>query len=154
MYVYVIFMSFVTLRSEYCSSESAIGLCVFFFKQKTAYEMLRSLVGSEMCIRDRSSTVSSESMESEVIDNKGRKLPDWYFEFSDSDAEDDGIEREELKSKEQKLQEKMDSLLESSMSSNAAREWQTSLSTIIEFGKRSEEYQQRTSPNPRTRTLR
>mgnify|MGYP007068780183 CR=1 FL=1 len=27
--------------------------CVFFFKQKTAYEMLRSLVGSEMCIRDR-----------------------------------------------------------------------------------------------------
>ena len=29
-------------------------LHVFFFKQKTAYEMLRSLVGSEMCIRDRS----------------------------------------------------------------------------------------------------
>ena len=28
-------------------------LNVFFFKQKTAYEMLRSLVGSEMCIRDR-----------------------------------------------------------------------------------------------------
>eukprot|EP00658_Telonema_sp_P-2_P015569 TRINITY_DN16004_c0_g1_i2.p1 TRINITY_DN16004_c0_g1~~TRINITY_DN16004_c0_g1_i2.p1 ORF type:complete len:155 (-),score=20.76 TRINITY_DN16004_c0_g1_i2:144-608(-) len=27
----------------------------FFFKQKTAYEMLRSLVGSEMCIRDRCS---------------------------------------------------------------------------------------------------
>ncbi len=25
-----------------------IGFCVFFFKQKTAYEMLRSLVGSEM----------------------------------------------------------------------------------------------------------
>ena len=25
----------------------------FFFKQKTAYELLRSLVGSEMCIRDR-----------------------------------------------------------------------------------------------------
>eukprot|EP00658_Telonema_sp_P-2_P063482 TRINITY_DN5221_c0_g1_i1.p1 TRINITY_DN5221_c0_g1~~TRINITY_DN5221_c0_g1_i1.p1 ORF type:complete len:151 (+),score=27.72 TRINITY_DN5221_c0_g1_i1:32-484(+) len=30
----------------------------FFFKQKTAYEMLRSLVGSEMCIRDSSCTVS------------------------------------------------------------------------------------------------
>eukprot|EP00658_Telonema_sp_P-2_P065430 TRINITY_DN54671_c0_g1_i1.p1 TRINITY_DN54671_c0_g1~~TRINITY_DN54671_c0_g1_i1.p1 ORF type:complete len:522 (-),score=170.66 TRINITY_DN54671_c0_g1_i1:247-1812(-) len=30
----------------------------FFFKQKTAYEMLRSLVGSEMCIRDRSGKVS------------------------------------------------------------------------------------------------
>eukprot|EP00658_Telonema_sp_P-2_P040718 TRINITY_DN29112_c0_g2_i1.p2 TRINITY_DN29112_c0_g2~~TRINITY_DN29112_c0_g2_i1.p2 ORF type:complete len:123 (+),score=21.12 TRINITY_DN29112_c0_g2_i1:55-423(+) len=28
-------------------------MCIcFFFKQKTAYEMLRSLVGSEMCIRD------------------------------------------------------------------------------------------------------
>ena len=27
--------------------------CCFLFKQKTAYEMLRSLVGSEMCIRDR-----------------------------------------------------------------------------------------------------
>eukprot|EP00658_Telonema_sp_P-2_P077232 TRINITY_DN6936_c0_g1_i7.p1 TRINITY_DN6936_c0_g1~~TRINITY_DN6936_c0_g1_i7.p1 ORF type:complete len:230 (-),score=74.56 TRINITY_DN6936_c0_g1_i7:107-796(-) len=31
-----------------------IGFFFFFFKQKTAYEMLRSLVGSEMCIRDRS----------------------------------------------------------------------------------------------------
>ena len=30
-----------------------MGMVVFFFKQKTAYEMLRSLVGSEMCIRDR-----------------------------------------------------------------------------------------------------
>ena len=29
----------------------------FFFKQKTAYEMLRSLVGSEMCIRDRVYTI-------------------------------------------------------------------------------------------------
>jgi len=26
---------------------------VFFFKQKTAYEIRLSLVGSEMCIRDR-----------------------------------------------------------------------------------------------------
>ena len=33
-----------------------VSICyvyIFFFKQKTAYEMLRSLVGSEMCIRDR-----------------------------------------------------------------------------------------------------
>ena len=28
-------------------------LNIFFFKQKTAYEILRCLVGSEMCIRDR-----------------------------------------------------------------------------------------------------
>ena len=32
---------------------SIVDFVVFFFKQKTAYEMLRSLVGSEMCIRDR-----------------------------------------------------------------------------------------------------
>eukprot|EP01015_Nassula_variabilis_P036282 TRINITY_DN9325_c0_g1_i5.p1 TRINITY_DN9325_c0_g1~~TRINITY_DN9325_c0_g1_i5.p1 ORF type:complete len:271 (+),score=60.00 TRINITY_DN9325_c0_g1_i5:3-815(+) len=31
----------------------------FFFKQKTAYEMLRSLVGSEMCIRDRLNNVTN-----------------------------------------------------------------------------------------------
>eukprot|EP00658_Telonema_sp_P-2_P056190 TRINITY_DN44667_c0_g1_i2.p1 TRINITY_DN44667_c0_g1~~TRINITY_DN44667_c0_g1_i2.p1 ORF type:complete len:294 (-),score=76.06 TRINITY_DN44667_c0_g1_i2:114-995(-) len=31
---------------------SVIMIFFFFFKQKTAYEMLRSLVGSEMCIRD------------------------------------------------------------------------------------------------------
>eukprot|EP00825_Cyclidium_porcatum_P051776 TRINITY_DN9625_c0_g1_i1.p3 TRINITY_DN9625_c0_g1~~TRINITY_DN9625_c0_g1_i1.p3 ORF type:complete len:140 (-),score=34.70 TRINITY_DN9625_c0_g1_i1:128-547(-) len=29
----------------------------FFFKQKTAYEIMPSLVGSEMCIRDSSSTL-------------------------------------------------------------------------------------------------
>src|SRR5450759_5704048 len=28
----------------------------FFFKQKTAYEIMPSLVGSEMCIRDRTSS--------------------------------------------------------------------------------------------------
>ena len=31
-------------------------LDLFFFKQKTAYEIMPSLVGSEMCIRDRSTT--------------------------------------------------------------------------------------------------
>ncbi len=30
----------------------------FFFKKKTAYEMSASLVGSEMCIRDRTTRVS------------------------------------------------------------------------------------------------
>eukprot|EP00658_Telonema_sp_P-2_P046468 TRINITY_DN34658_c0_g1_i1.p2 TRINITY_DN34658_c0_g1~~TRINITY_DN34658_c0_g1_i1.p2 ORF type:complete len:124 (+),score=43.95 TRINITY_DN34658_c0_g1_i1:55-426(+) len=33
--------------------DSGVFSLFFFFKQKTAYEMLRSLVGSEMCIRDR-----------------------------------------------------------------------------------------------------
>ena len=36
-----------------------ISLVVFFFKQKTAYEMLRSLVGSEMCIRDRLKAIAA-----------------------------------------------------------------------------------------------
>eukprot|EP00831_Metopus_contortus_P082865 TRINITY_DN9051_c0_g1_i7.p1 TRINITY_DN9051_c0_g1~~TRINITY_DN9051_c0_g1_i7.p1 ORF type:complete len:129 (+),score=31.14 TRINITY_DN9051_c0_g1_i7:81-467(+) len=30
-----------------------VSFFFFFFKQKTAYEMQRGLVGSEMCIRDR-----------------------------------------------------------------------------------------------------
>jgi len=33
----------------------------FFFKQKTAYEIRLSLVGSEMCIRDSSCTLSTEA---------------------------------------------------------------------------------------------
>ncbi len=35
---------------------------VFFFKQKTAYEMLRSLVGSEMCVRDSTCRASFDSL--------------------------------------------------------------------------------------------
>ena len=35
-----------------CSFKSKIRF-KFFFKQKTAYEILSGLVGSEMCIRDR-----------------------------------------------------------------------------------------------------
>eukprot|EP00658_Telonema_sp_P-2_P070133 TRINITY_DN5973_c0_g1_i1.p1 TRINITY_DN5973_c0_g1~~TRINITY_DN5973_c0_g1_i1.p1 ORF type:complete len:111 (+),score=21.34 TRINITY_DN5973_c0_g1_i1:76-408(+) len=42
-------ISFVIFSFTY----SLLFLFFFFFKQKTAYEMLRSLVGSEMCIRDR-----------------------------------------------------------------------------------------------------
>ncbi len=34
-------------------------ILLFFFKQKTAYEMSASLVGSEMCIRDRTTGVSA-----------------------------------------------------------------------------------------------
>ena len=33
----------------------ALHAAFFFFKQKTAYEIMPSLVGSEMCIRDRRS---------------------------------------------------------------------------------------------------
>ena len=46
---------------EFDGVEVAVVVClVFFFKQKTAYEMLRSLVGSEMCIRDRYTTFVSQ----------------------------------------------------------------------------------------------
>ena len=59
-------------------------LCVFFFffKQKTAYEMLRSLVGSEMWIRDRSRTARSGWLAcgpcptgGEQDDNGGQRQP-------------------------------------------------------------------------------
>ena len=42
----------------------------FFFKQKTAYEIMPSLVGSEMCIRD--------SVESVDIVNRYAYLRDGY----------------------------------------------------------------------------
>ena len=41
---------------------------VFFFKQKTAYEIMPSLVGSEMCIRDRYSTVPAATSIGTCVD--------------------------------------------------------------------------------------
>ncbi len=35
----------------------------FFFKQKTAYEISLGLVGSEMCIRDRTTRVSRKQVD-------------------------------------------------------------------------------------------
>ena len=43
---------------------SACLVVFFFFKQKTAYEIMPSLVGSEMCIRDR----TGEGIEKKVED--------------------------------------------------------------------------------------
>ena len=62
MYVYeiVLYVYFVT--------SSFIRSVIFFFKQKTAYEMLRSLVGSEMCIRDRNNLEKQWSMAQYVMD--------------------------------------------------------------------------------------
>ena len=40
---------------------------VFFFKQKTAYEIGVRLVGSEMCIRDRRSFVLSSEHENQNV---------------------------------------------------------------------------------------
>ena len=50
--------------------------CFFFFKQKTAYEILSGLVGSEMCIRDslgvlrecgKATAVSVPSFEADLV---------------------------------------------------------------------------------------
>eukprot|EP00831_Metopus_contortus_P004962 TRINITY_DN11854_c0_g1_i4.p1 TRINITY_DN11854_c0_g1~~TRINITY_DN11854_c0_g1_i4.p1 ORF type:complete len:121 (+),score=63.43 TRINITY_DN11854_c0_g1_i4:66-428(+) len=50
----MLFYCFTSLFN-YCSGDGwcALSFFFFFFKQKTAYEMQRGLVGSEMCIRDR-----------------------------------------------------------------------------------------------------
>ena len=41
---------------------------IFFFKQKTAYEILSGLVGSEMCIRDSTRAVFGN----DIFDGVGR----------------------------------------------------------------------------------
>eukprot|EP00658_Telonema_sp_P-2_P033964 TRINITY_DN24838_c0_g1_i4.p1 TRINITY_DN24838_c0_g1~~TRINITY_DN24838_c0_g1_i4.p1 ORF type:complete len:130 (-),score=16.38 TRINITY_DN24838_c0_g1_i4:280-669(-) len=46
--------SIINLQKDYL----LLVFFFFFFKQKTAYEMLRSLVGSEMCIRDSTKTTT------------------------------------------------------------------------------------------------
>eukprot|EP00658_Telonema_sp_P-2_P045460 TRINITY_DN33421_c0_g1_i1.p3 TRINITY_DN33421_c0_g1~~TRINITY_DN33421_c0_g1_i1.p3 ORF type:complete len:110 (+),score=39.53 TRINITY_DN33421_c0_g1_i1:62-391(+) len=46
----------------------------FFFKQKTAYEMLRSLVGSEMCIRDRACTGPYARLVQDAVGKLGRSV--------------------------------------------------------------------------------
>ena len=49
-------MSVAQFRSK--KGAAVFNSVMFFFKQKTAYEMLRSLVGSEMCIRDSDSSTT------------------------------------------------------------------------------------------------
>ena len=50
-------MLFFVYSFVFRSFAIVVHFVFFFFKQKTAYEMLRSLVGSEMCIRDSPNTV-------------------------------------------------------------------------------------------------
>ncbi len=38
--------------SDVCYCDMCVVFFFFFFKQRTAYELLRGLVGSEICIRD------------------------------------------------------------------------------------------------------
>ncbi|CZR83220.1 hypothetical protein CDFC105_43920 [Clostridioides difficile] len=63
---------------------SGMGGCVFFFfKQKTAYEIMPSLVGSEMCIRDRSKPLANKVLgeDYEVLEEmKGKDLEGLEYE--------------------------------------------------------------------------
>eukprot|EP00831_Metopus_contortus_P002902 TRINITY_DN11085_c0_g1_i4.p2 TRINITY_DN11085_c0_g1~~TRINITY_DN11085_c0_g1_i4.p2 ORF type:complete len:144 (-),score=46.41 TRINITY_DN11085_c0_g1_i4:36-467(-) len=65
-----------------------IGSCCsvvffFFFKQKTAYEMQRGLVGSEMCIRDRNRVLEKKVKELEEKNDKKtsalQSLCDYFY---------------------------------------------------------------------------
>ena len=73
-------------------------LFFFFFKQKTAYEMLRSLVGSEMCIRDSLYSVQPAHRrcddqpgdgDAEQREGVGDDAPGWSCLLYTSDAADD-----------------------------------------------------------------
>src|SRR5678816_4791234 len=59
----------------------------FFFKQKTAYEMLRSLVGSEMCIRDR-----FDGTFGHVLNNQGEQWGLLDFSSHNFDQGDNTVE--------------------------------------------------------------
>eukprot|EP00825_Cyclidium_porcatum_P051174 TRINITY_DN9329_c0_g1_i6.p2 TRINITY_DN9329_c0_g1~~TRINITY_DN9329_c0_g1_i6.p2 ORF type:complete len:119 (+),score=13.79 TRINITY_DN9329_c0_g1_i6:13-369(+) len=72
---------------------SILRFVFFFFKQKTAYEIMPSLVGSEMCIRDRYNVFSPS-----MIDGVIRKLK----------AYNDVNLREELQNKPMKMKEVVD----------------------------------------------
>eukprot|EP00831_Metopus_contortus_P016735 TRINITY_DN17052_c0_g2_i2.p1 TRINITY_DN17052_c0_g2~~TRINITY_DN17052_c0_g2_i2.p1 ORF type:complete len:106 (-),score=34.92 TRINITY_DN17052_c0_g2_i2:164-481(-) len=53
MWTFCLLLVLICFLCLYCVDVVALIFFFFFFKQKTAYEMQRGLVGSEMCIRDR-----------------------------------------------------------------------------------------------------
>ncbi len=53
--------------NKYTCQCYVLYIVVFFFKQKTAYEMSASLVGSEMCIRDSMTTRVSTAVFSAIL---------------------------------------------------------------------------------------
>ena len=54
------------------TSARVLVVSVFFFKQKTAYEIRLSLVGSEMCIRDRNEV--AQMLENDLGESLSTKL--------------------------------------------------------------------------------
>eukprot|EP01015_Nassula_variabilis_P025805 TRINITY_DN507_c0_g1_i2.p1 TRINITY_DN507_c0_g1~~TRINITY_DN507_c0_g1_i2.p1 ORF type:complete len:127 (+),score=65.69 TRINITY_DN507_c0_g1_i2:73-453(+) len=69
----------------------------FFFKQKTAYEMLRSLVGSEMCIRDRNQIKEKDTQEQAQKKLAGKSGNARQEIQVDDDSEDESEERPQAK---------------------------------------------------------
>ena len=68
-------------------SQMCLSVCLyslFFLKQKTAYEMLRSLVGSDKCIRDSYLTDK---------ENAGAALVDAFKEVKGLDLVEIGVYR-------------------------------------------------------------
>mgnify|MGYP002683328462 CR=1 FL=1 len=65
---------------------------IFFFKQKTAYEVLRSLVGSEMCIGD-SSTLAARVEAGRAHGGKPARLAGPWEETLPRKAYVDRVER-------------------------------------------------------------
>src|SRR5665809_51505 len=60
---------------EWCQAGMRVLCCLFFFfKQKTAYEIRLSLVGSEMCIRDRMCTELADCKRSLTFANVPRSM--------------------------------------------------------------------------------
>src|SRR5659263_244019 len=61
----------------------------FFFKQKTAYEIMPSLVGSEMCIRDRAMGADFAYIGSAFIATEEARAAEAYKQaIVDSDSDD------------------------------------------------------------------
>ena len=52
-----------SLRGYFVVESSSLQGGLFFFKQKTAYEISLGLVGSEMCIRDSYYTIIADTVE-------------------------------------------------------------------------------------------
>ena len=66
------------------------GLGFFFFKQKTAYEIMPSLVGSEMCIRDSSPIYADNIKYVNLVSNEEFGATVEAYMYPDEFAECDG----------------------------------------------------------------
>ena len=66
-------------KRVHCCIHVSRDFLFFFFKQKTAYEIMPSLVGSEMCIRDRYTAVYTLASDGHVGRSRVRNPAPLYF---------------------------------------------------------------------------